>query len=66
MKSIKWFKKRIGKTVFRDRNNCNCDECKDTLKNGLIICDDNHAEWLFTIQCDLKEEGIDLNYRDKK
>lgn len=66
MKSLKWFKDRIGKTIYRDTNNCPCDTCKNVLINGIFIEDMQVAQYLFDIQNDMKYEGIVLNYRDKQ
>jgi len=60
MKSLQWFINRIGKKIYRDSDNCECSTCKEVVKNGLIIHDKNHAEYLHMVH----SEGID--YRDKQ
>jgi len=50
MKSLNWFKNRIGKRIYRDRNDCHCLDCEDAVGNGLIVRDKNHAEYLHMIQ----------------
>lgn len=57
------FKANIGKRIFRNDNRCTCLDCKRILEEGLIVTDENHAEYLYTIQNDLGCEGIELNYR---
>lgn len=67
MKSLKWFKNRIGKTIYRDTFGCECEDCKDIIKNGLVISNDFHAESIYDFQNDVMfDEKKDLNYRDKK
>ncbi len=64
--SRKWFKKRIGKRIYRDSSTCTCNHCKNVEENGLIIHDKIHAGYLYCTQCDFASEGVFLNYRDKK
>ncbi len=67
MKSLKWFKDRIGKTIFRDSSNCpECATCVDVEKNGMIVEDESHAEYLFNIQNEFAGCNVSLNYRDTK
>ncbi len=66
MKSLKWFRSNIGKRVYRDDNKCSCGVCKDVLENGLIITNEQHADYLHMVQYDYYNEGIKLNYRKKK
>lgn len=65
MKTLKWFKNRIGKRVFRNHHDC-CANCEDNYNDGLIIFDEQHAEYLYMIQNDFGIEGYELDYRDKK
>lgn len=65
-----WFINRIGKRIFRDYIDC-CKGCDEITKNGLIIHDKQHAEYLYTVQNDFIvgddfSKGTFLNYRDKK
>lgn len=62
--SLKWFKNRIGKCIYRNYYKC-CAHCDDVAKYGLIIFDETHARILYDIQNDYAAEGIELNYRDK-
>lgn len=60
MKTLQWFINRIGKRIYRDDDNCSCTTCNEVVKNGLIVIDKNHAEYLFMVN----SEGIE--YRDTK
>jgi len=66
--TLDWFKSRINKKVFRDANNppCGCNTCNDIEKNGIVITDEDHAQYLFDIQNEFACEGHFLNYRDEK
>ena len=66
MKTLKWFKDRIGKRIFRDFSECPCKDCKETQEFGIMVVDAQHAEYLYDIQNEYKIDGIDLNYRDTK
>ena len=46
MHELKWFTDRIWKRIYRDKNTCNCNTCKDVSENWLIIADENHASYL--------------------
>ena len=63
MKTKEWFNKRIGKRVYRDDNGCKCDTCGRIVKEGIVIEDDQQAEYLFDVQ---RETGKDVDYRDKE
>ena len=56
---IEWFIERIGKRVFRLENVCSCEVCKDVHKNGLIILDKHHADYLLYCQNELKIHYLD-------
>ena len=60
MKTLKWFQNRINKRIFRNKTSCKCDNCNDVFKNGIVVGNKNHAEYLFSIQGELN-----INYRDK-
>lgn len=60
MHTLKWFKNRIGKRVYRNDVSCDCTDCKNVTVGGLIISDDQHAEYLYMIQGELN-----LQYRDE-
>lgn len=70
-KTKEWFIERIGKRIYRDtqclknEEDC-CTTCKDVSKNGLVVADVLHAEYLSSIDADFAVEGIYSNYRDIK
>lgn len=66
MKDLEWFKQKIGKTIYRDSDGCSCPTCERIVENGLTVADEQHAEYIFDIQNEWAQEGIYLNYRDKK
>jgi len=59
VRKLRWFKERIGKRVFRNETSCKCSFCTFNQKNGLIIKDEKHAQYLFDMQNELQ-----LNYFD--
>ena len=65
MQTKNWFIDRIGKRIFRDSAGCECDSCKDIMKNGFLIKDKEHAGYLYDVQGHFYVEGVKLNYRDE-
>ena len=66
MRTLKWFKARIGKRIYRDANKCKCETCYVITLNGLTVNDEDHAEYLYNLQNDFyADDKFDLNYRDK-
>lgn len=65
LKPLSFFQKRIGKRIYRNDNDCPCHTCQEILKEGLIVDNKLHAQYLFDTQNEYADEGIDLNYRDK-
>ena len=61
MKDLNWFKERVGKRVYRDNNNCQCNVCLAVYEHGLVIIDENHAHYLFDV-----ENELGLIYSDTK
>lgn len=57
---LRWFEKRIGKRIFRNKALCGCVTCTDVTHNGLVVKDKQHAHYLHLVQNDL-----DLDYQDK-
>ena len=45
-----WFIDRIGKRIYREKNVCNCEVCTAVHKEGLIITDEQHANYLYDCQ----------------
>lgn len=58
---LQWFIERIGKKIFRTKSQCNCMVCTDVFKNGVIVADKSHAQYMYDCQNDL-----DLYYFDEK
>jgi hypothetical protein len=53
-----WFIDRIGKRVFRPAGTCNCNACRRVERDGLVIEDKNHAEYLLDVEgCSGMKEG---------
>jgi len=65
-KSKKWFIARIGKRIYRDALGKCCATCDDVEKNGLIIYDEMHADYLAGADYSFGAEGHYCNYRDTK
>jgi hypothetical protein len=55
-----WFINRIGKTIYRKENYCQCPVCVNVYKVGLIVIDENHAIYLYDCQ------SMDISYHDNK
>jgi len=64
--NLKWFTNRIGKRIFRDDDGCGCNFCNDVVKNGLIVFNESHAQYLAMIDNDFEACGVKMNYRDRK
>jgi hypothetical protein len=60
-KNLEWFKQRIGKKVYRKHNFCKCDSCLNVWENGIVIKNETHADYLYSIELE-----TDLNYFDKE
>lgn len=63
MRTLKWFKNRIGKRIYRNRHKC-CKDCEEVAQNGLEVRDEMHANYLYETQNDFARDGIKLDYRD--
>ena len=50
---IEWFIDRVGKRVFRTKTQCDCNICTDVFRNGLIVDDEFHAQYLYDCQNEL-------------
>lgn len=46
MDRSQWFKDRIGKTIYRNSNGCECEICKHVQAHGRVIDDEMHADYL--------------------
>jgi hypothetical protein len=47
---LAFFKKRIGKVVFRTHNSCDCWACAKNYDGGIIVRNIAHAEHLVTVE----------------
>lgn len=64
MKTLEWFKERIGKRIYRDPDSCECATCKEVVENGLVIINEQHANYVYDTQNDFAACGTFLNYRE--
>lgn len=56
-----WYIDRIGKRVFRTKSSCQCEVCDAVYRNGLVIADEMHADYLYCCQ-----NEMNLFYFDEK
>uniref|UniRef100_A0A6M3MER1 Uncharacterized protein n=1 Tax=viral metagenome TaxID=1070528 RepID=A0A6M3MER1_9ZZZZ len=61
MEEEKWFINRIGKKVWRTMNTCDCLTCRKAYRDGLIIFDKMHVDYLH-----LCSETQGIRYFDTK
>jgi hypothetical protein len=71
MHNLEWFTSRIGKRIYRNaivdkkiKKEC-CPTCMKVAREGLIVMDKMHAEYLFDTEADFGADGYVINYRDK-
>jgi hypothetical protein len=64
MQPLEWFTERIGKRIYRDDSGCPCGTCHQIIKEGFIVNDEDHAQYIFDSQNDYAQDGCMLNYRD--
>lgn len=60
----KRFIDRIWKRIHRNNLSCKCNGCKKVEEEWLIIADENHAKYLYTVYCDYNAEWTHLDYYD--
>lgn len=60
-KRKQWFIDRIGKRVYRPPVRCDCQTCIDGHLNGILICDETHADYLHSC-----ESELGIRYNDNK
>ena len=65
-KNKEWFVERIGKRIYRDSQRDCCPHCSKIAKEGLIVGNEMHAEYLADVDMDFGAEGIFSNYRDNQ
>ena len=63
---LQWFKERVGKRVFRNKNGCDCPSCEVVYKTGVVITDQFHANYLYDLEKDFSSEGEIMRYFDTK
>jgi hypothetical protein len=66
LKTLKWFRGKVGLKIYRDDGGCGCHHCNEIVENGLIVHDAVHAEHLYDMQNEYAYDGTYLNYRDIK
>ena len=59
-----WFIDRIGKRIYRNKTSCPCCVCETNYKDGLIISDEKHADYIYCCECEYTAEGHKLKYFD--
>lgn len=63
----KWFVDRIGKTIYRNVNGCDCRTCKNVYDNGIIISDEQHALYIHAREvCSWEDRETGFRYFDTK
>lgn len=62
----KWFRDRVGKTVYRNRTTCKCRVCESSYIHGVQIADEFHAMYLWEWEGTSNYEDNDLRYFDTK
>lgn len=65
MDRLQWFIDRIGKRVYRNHHDC-CEHCETVYKGGLIIADENHANYLYDIEVEFTADGEPTQYFDTR
>ncbi len=55
-----WFIDRVGKRIYRTETTCRCSSCVDVYMRGLVIIDEQHADYLHLCQ-----ETLNLFYFDE-
>ena len=61
----KWFLDRIGKTVYPNNMNCDCEECQKVLKEGLFLETEIDALSAFQQECASRIAKIETRYDEK-
>ena len=60
-----WFRCMVGRRLWRN-NYCSCEVCKDVYENGIVISDENHADYCYDNECDYTGSGYPLKYFETK
>lgn len=56
-----WFRAHIGQRLWRN-NYCPCEICKSIYENGIVITDENEADYCYDNECDFTAGGDLLRY----
>jgi len=63
MKRLNWFKSKIGQRLYRNKINIDCcKHCDKVARNGLVVNDDMHANYLFDMEMEYNHCGHPLMY----
>jgi hypothetical protein len=49
MTRLEWFQSKIGHMLYRHAI-CSCEHCQSVAKLGIIVRDENHAQYLYEIE----------------
>lgn len=52
-----WFINHIGNTIWRNANNCDCEECNNAHANGIVVTDRDNADYLFNLEVSGPDSG---------
>lgn len=61
----KWFLARIGKAVYRN-SFCDCPSCQHVMEHGLVIQDEQHADYISGFEAESHAEGNPVHYFDSR
>lgn len=60
----KWFLSKVNKKIIPNKTICQCDDCKDMEKNGILIENKRQALSFFMNECMSKVENKEITYSD--
>lgn len=43
----------MGKRIYREKTDCDCHTCNRVLNEGIVVGDEDHAEYLYLVQNEL-------------
>lgn len=65
--TLRDFVSRVGQRVYRTSNGCNCEMCERVVKEGIVIKDKMHADYMYSSMCDCNAEGgLQYHYYTRK
>jgi hypothetical protein len=65
MTRLEWFQSKIGHRIYRNAI-CGCDHCQRVTKDGIVVQDMLHAQYLYEIEDMGLREGSNLRYFETK